>query len=101
MDKTDEVAEAPAKKKEGAEQQQAKKPKREANLAEKAKDKYKKVPPPDSGKTAKGPSGEHAKPRCQYCLGGGGHANNPKDCFVGSRDAVVPQGIIQSCELTL
>ncbi|KAK3272731.1 hypothetical protein CYMTET_18989 [Cymbomonas tetramitiformis] len=82
-EKSEDAAEAPVKKKEVAEQQAAKKVKRESNLAEKAKDSYKKVPPPFAGKSAKD---GNAVPvgKCASCLGGGGHADDPKAGWTGS-----------------
>ncbi|KAK3253474.1 hypothetical protein CYMTET_25900 [Cymbomonas tetramitiformis] len=56
-----------------------KKPTREAHNAERAKNSYNKVPPPDAKKDK----------RCKYCFTQMWHS--PDRCFTGSRDAYVPQ----------
>ncbi|KAK3245309.1 hypothetical protein CYMTET_45116 [Cymbomonas tetramitiformis] len=57
----------------------SKKPTREAHNAERAKNSYNKVPPPDAKKDK----------QCKYCFTQMWHS--PDRCFTGSRDAHVPQ----------
>ncbi|KAK3246596.1 hypothetical protein CYMTET_43872 [Cymbomonas tetramitiformis] len=62
-----------------------KKPKAEANLADRGKDCGRTPPPKSSTEGVKSQN-------CKYCFRGGGHWDKPESCWTGCRSAKVPEG---------